>query len=106
MLKILSIILLFFINCSAWKPTHINTNCPADPTFNDKSSCYGAQGINTARCVHRRQHLRNIYINHEYAESLSLDGDLNKGAVKALRETLAKASRHGINIEKSVDHFY
>ena len=71
MLKILSITLLFCINASAWNPAYINTNCPTDPTFNDKSSCYGAQGINTARC--KRKHLSNIYINHEYAESLSLD---------------------------------
>eukprot|EP00942_MAST-04A_sp_MAST-4A-sp1_P007040 g7040.t1 len=72
-LKILPIILLFFINASAWNPAYINTNCPADPTFNDPSSCYGAEGINKARCVQGRTHLGNIYVYHEYAESLSLD---------------------------------
>ena len=69
MLKILSIILLFFINASAWNPAYINTNCPADPTFNDKSSCYGAEGINKARCVKKKKHISEISINHEYAES-------------------------------------
>ena len=69
MLKILSIILLFFINASAWNPTYINTNCPADSSFNDKSSCYGAQGINTARCVQGRRHLDNIYVYHEYIQT-------------------------------------
>ena len=57
------------------------------------------QDLNHIAAILKAHHKYNVRTD-------TVEGDLNKGAVKALRETLAKASRHGINIEKSVDHFY